>query len=92
MYQRPSKRTISLVNGMAATSVTFIDSETLNFGFVTNPVTTQGLQVMQMAGGAITRAIDGQPMRDFSATFRFDALPLQVASTTPLSHPRSLSH
>ena len=46
-------------------------------------MTSQGLQTIQISAGAFTRQSDGSPVQQFSDTFRYAALQLQVASTTP---------
>jgi len=71
------------VNGVAADSFAAVDADTVTFHFNTSPVTTQGLQTMAIAGGAITRTSDGSPIDAFSATFRYDVTAMQVASTVP---------
>ena len=45
-----------LVNGIAASTVTIVDSDTAAFAFATSPVTAEGPQTMQMPQGAVTRA------------------------------------
>ena len=73
-----------LVNGIPATSVSYTPgSTTITFGYGTSPVTAQGLESMQINAGAFTRQSDGSPVQQFSATFRYAAVLLQVASTTP---------
>ncbi|HEV3416195.1 MAG TPA: S53 family peptidase, partial [Pirellulales bacterium] len=71
------------VDGIAANSVTFTNSTTITFHYDASPVTTQGLQTMSIAAGAITRQADGFPMAAFNTTFRYDVLPIAVDSTTP---------
>ncbi len=72
------------VNGIPATSVTYTPgSTTITFGFVSTPVTNQGLQTMHIDAGAFTRANDGNPVIVFNGTFRYDAILLQVVSTNP---------
>ena len=71
------------VNGIAASSFTLTNSTTITFHFNTSPVTTQGLETMAIAAGAITRQTDSAPLAAFSASFRYDVLPIAVSSTTP---------
>ncbi|MCU0963102.1 MAG: S8 family serine peptidase, partial [Pirellulaceae bacterium] len=75
------------VNGIPADAVLMEDSDTLTFTFAgTSPVTSEGIQTMAMAPGAI--AVDPSagaqvPFRGFAGTFRYDALQLQVVATNP---------
>ena len=71
------------VNGIAAESVAQIDAATLTFHYTTSPVTTQGLQTMAVAEGALERASDHDPMGEWSASFYYDAVPLQLAAMSP---------
>ncbi len=71
------------VNGIPATGRTFTDLDTVTFTFGVSPVTSQGLQTMTIAAGAITRDSDNDGVDAFSASFRYDALPLAVVSTFP---------
>jgi subtilisin family serine protease len=73
------------VNGIPATSVSLTDADTLTFHYVVSPVTSQGLQSIQMAAGAVLRDSDGDPLHAFSGQFRYDVLPLAVTSITPPS-------
>src|SRR5262249_44872990 len=74
-----------LVNGAPADGVTLNGAHTsATFTFSFNPVVAQGSQTMTIAAGAITR--DGDPasgIAAFNASFRYDAVLLQVASTNP---------
>lgn len=72
-----------LVNGIAADSVSIVDSETLIFHFLSSPITSEGVQQMTMAAGAVVTLADGSPLNAFSGTFRYDALPLAVTATMP---------
>jgi hypothetical protein len=73
-----------VVNGIPADSVSYTPgTTTLTFTFNTTPVTNQGLQTMHIDAGALTRASDGGPIDQFDATFRYDAVLLQVTSTNP---------
>lgn len=72
------------VNGVPANSVNYTPgTTTMTFNYSTTPVLTQGVQTMHIAGGAFLRASDGNPVLDFTGTFRYDALQLQVISTVP---------
>jgi fibronectin-binding autotransporter adhesin len=73
-----------LVNGVAASSFNY-SGNTINFTYATSPVTQQGLQTMSMAAGAILQQSSETPMTAFSSTFRYDALPMQVVSTSPVN-------
>lgn len=73
------------VNGVPADLVELTDDDTLTFTFLSSPVTTQGMQSMQIAAGAIEdesfEAID-----QYDAVFRWDAVPMQVLSSTPTAN------
>jgi hypothetical protein len=71
------------VNGIPADSVTFTGSDTLTFSFATSPVTAQGVQTMAVAPGAISALSNGIAIPGFTGTFRYDAVPLAVASVSP---------
>ncbi|HEX5102909.1 MAG TPA: S8 family peptidase, partial [Pirellulaceae bacterium] len=75
------------VNGIAPTSHTFTDSDTVTFHFATSPVTAQGLQTMHMAAGAVSAAsAAGLPdplLHEWTATFRYDLERMEVVSTSP---------
>ncbi len=73
------------VNGIAADSFTLTNSTTITFHYNVSPAATQGLETMAIAAGAISRQTDNAPLAAFSATFRYDALPIAVTSTTPAS-------
>ncbi len=72
-----------LVNGIAANSFTLTNSTTITFHYNVSPAVSQGLQSMSVAAGAISRQADGAPLAAFSASFRYDVLPIAVTSTTP---------
>lgn len=73
-----------VINGIAADSFVISDADTVVFSFSSSPVTTQGLQSMTIAAGAVA-ALDLVTMQaDFNATFRYDALPMQVTATQPM--------
>ncbi|MEI8196558.1 MAG: hypothetical protein WCI73_11665, partial [Phycisphaerae bacterium] len=73
------------VNGGAADGVSLsTDGLVATFTYASSPVTAQGLQTMTMAAGAVTKLGDPTTtLASFSSSFRYDALVLQVASTTP---------
>jgi hypothetical protein len=72
-----------LVNGVAATSASYAPgSTTVTFTFDSSPVTAQGVQSMHIGAGAFARP-DGSGVGQFDATFRYDAVALQVTSTSP---------
>jgi hypothetical protein len=72
------------VNGVPADSFAYTAGTTsIVFSFNSTPVAAQGLQTMSVAAGAFTRDPDGDPVLSFTGTFRYDALLLQVDSTTP---------
>ena len=72
------------VNGAAANSVALGSGNTqMTFHFNSSPVTTQGIQTMHIPAGALNRASDNMGNLDFTCTFSYDALLLQVTSTVP---------
>ena len=73
------------VNGIPADGVALTDPDTLTFTFTTDPVTSQGLQTMAIAPGAVAPdpGVSTLPFLGFTGTFRYDAVLLQVDSTTP---------
>ena len=73
------------VNGIPADSFTLTDSDTVTFQFLRTPVSAQGVQTMAVADGAVTRASDLASLHAFSNYFRYDALPLAVTATSPVS-------
>ncbi|HVX60574.1 MAG TPA: hypothetical protein VHC19_08230, partial [Pirellulales bacterium] len=74
------------VNGTPADAVSYVPGGTsITFEFNATPVTVQGLQTMQIAAGAFTRASDGDAVAAFNSNFRYDATLLAVASTVPPS-------
>ena len=68
---------------LAADSVTLDDPDTATFTYFTSPVTTQGLQTMHLAEGAVTRASDGLGLAEYHGEFRYDVTPLTVTETDP---------
>ena len=71
------------VNGIPADSFVLTDADTVTFAFNSTPAGTEGQHTMAMAAGAVTRLSDAGPLYAWSATFRYDALGLTVASTSP---------
>jgi subtilisin family serine protease len=75
------------VNGIAATTRTLTDADTVTFHFAGTPITVQGVQTMHIAAGALAAAAGtGLPdlaIHEWNATFRYDAVPMQVLSTAP---------
>ena len=71
------------VNGIPADDVELTSDKTLTFRFTSSPVHDQGLQTMAIADGAITASRDNEPIAAFLGTFRYDALLLQVTTTSP---------
>ena len=72
------------VNGIAANSITLGSGNTqITFHFTSSPVTTQGLQTMNIPAGAFKRASDNMSNLDFTCTFRWDVTLLQVTTTNP---------
>jgi hypothetical protein len=72
------------VNGIAATAFSYTrGTSSITFTFASDPVTAQGLQTMHVAGGAFASASDGTGVREFSGTFRYDVVLMQVTSTDP---------
>ena len=71
-----------LVNGINASSATVTGPRQITFTFGSSPVTSQGLQNMSIAAGAFQRT-DGLAVAAWNANFRWDAVLLQVATTTP---------
>ena len=74
-----------LVNGHPADGVTLSASQlTATFTFSVNPLTTQGAQTLSLAAGSIMQAgSSGAVIPAYFATFFYDAVALQVASTNP---------
>jgi hypothetical protein len=71
------------VNGRAADAVTLdATNKIATFTYITSPVTVQGSQSMAIAANAVTGS-DGSSILPFAASFRYDAVTLAVASTTP---------
>src|SRR5438876_2365900 len=72
------------VNGTPANSDSFSNSDhTITFTFTTSPVTTEGVQAMNIPANAFTRQSDGQGNFEFMCTFCYAVTPLQVTTTNP---------
>jgi extracellular elastinolytic metalloproteinase len=72
------------VNGLPATSAALSNAnQTITFTYASDPVTTQGVQSIHIDTGAFNRASDGGGVSELNATFRYDAVLLQVVSTNP---------
>lgn len=75
------------VNGVAATSRTLTDSDTVTFHFGASPVTAQGLQTMHISAGALAAdsgtGLPDLAIHEWTASFRYDLLPMAVTSTEP---------
>ena len=83
-YRQLFKPTDFTVNGTPANSVTFSNGDTqITFHFNSSPVTTQGVQTMNIPAGAFNRASDGMPNFAFNCTFCYVVTPLQVTTTIP---------
>ena len=71
------------VNAIAANSFVLGSGNTqITFHYNSTPVTTQGVQTMNIAAGAFNSS-GGDPVLAFSGTFRYDAALLQVTTTVP---------
>jgi sugar lactone lactonase YvrE/subtilisin-like proprotein convertase family protein len=73
-----------VVNGIPADAVALTGPQTLTFHFQTSPVTTQGLQAMQLAGPAIRASGSETALAAWSGTFRYDVVLMQVTATNPV--------
>jgi subtilisin family serine protease len=75
------------VNGVAATSRTLTDSDTVTFHFGASPITVQGLQTMHISAGALAAAgsagLPDPAIHEWTASFRYDLLTMAVTSTEP---------
>ena len=72
------------VNGIPAESVAYTPgTSTITFNYTTSPMSMQGVQTMHIAEGAFLSAPAGNPVHEFTGTFRYDALALAVTSTVP---------
>ena len=72
------------VNAIAANSFVLGGGNTqITFHYNSTPVTSQGVQTMNVVAGAFNKASGGDPVSAFTGTFRYDALLLQVTTTVP---------
>ncbi|MEO5721044.1 MAG: hypothetical protein ABIR71_06200, partial [Chthoniobacterales bacterium] len=72
------------VNGLPANSVAYTPgTTTMTFNYTNSPMSMQGVQTMQIAEGAFLSDPEGNPVHQFSGTFRYDALLLGVTNTVP---------
>ena len=72
------------VNGTPANSFVLGGGNTqITFHFNSTPVSAQGLQTMHVAAGAFSKVSGGDPVLEFTGTFRWDATLLQVTTTVP---------
>ena len=72
------------VNGTPANSVTFQNGDTqITFHFNSSPVSTPGVQTMNIPANAFTRVSDGMGNFEFNCSFCYVVTPLQVTSTNP---------
>jgi hypothetical protein len=72
------------VNGTCADSFALSNGNaTITFHFNSSPVTTEGLQTMDIPAGAFNRISDNMPNFEFTCTFCYAVTPLQVTTTSP---------
>ncbi|MFO0815773.1 MAG: S8 family serine peptidase [Gemmatales bacterium] len=73
------------VNGVPATGVTLSsDGLTATFTFTTEPITTEGLETMQIAPGSVRRIdTDVTLTGGYQSTFKYDSVQLAVIDVTP---------
>ena len=71
------------VNGILADAVVQTDQDTLTFHFNSSPVTTESLQFMEIAAGAVVRLSDGDAVASFNAQFGYDAVLMEIVSLNP---------
>ena len=72
------------VNGTPANSFTLSNGNTtITFHYTSSPVITQGAQTMHIPAGAFLRDPDGDPVIEFTCTFRYDATLLAVTDSVP---------
>ena len=72
------------VNGTPANSVTFQNGDTqITFHFNSSPVSTPGVQTMNIPANAFTRVSDGMGNFEFNCSFCYVVTLLQVTSTNP---------
>lgn len=73
------------VNSVPATGVTLSpDGLTATFSFTTEPITTEGVETMQIAAGSVRRIdTDGTMPGMFEANFKYDSVQLAVIGVDP---------
>ncbi len=72
------------VNGTPADSFTLSNGNaTITFHFNSSPVTTPGVQTMHIPAGAFNRTSDNMPNFEFTCSFCYVLMPLQVTTTNP---------
>jgi len=72
------------VNGTKADSFVLSNNNgTITFTFDTSPIIQQVVQTMHIPAGAFLRVSDGQPNLDFTCTFSYALVQLQVTTTVP---------
>ena len=72
------------VNGTPANSVTFQNGDTqITFHFNSSPVSTPGVQTMNIPANSFTRVSDGMGNFEFNCSFCYVITPLQVTTTNP---------
>ena len=72
------------VNGTPANSFTFQNGDTqITFHFNSSPVSTPGVQTMNIPANAFTRVSDGMGNFEFNCSFCYVLTPLQVTTTNP---------
>jgi hypothetical protein len=72
------------VNGIPANTVDYSPGDiSMTFHFNSSPVVTQGVQTMHIPAGAILSASDRMPIFEFTCTFCYAVMPLQVTTTNP---------
>ncbi len=73
------------VNGISPTSFSAVDSDTIQFVFSTNPVTSEGNYTFNIGEGAVRRQSDALQNVAYSSSFVHDTLVLARTSVTPAS-------
>lgn len=75
------------VNGVPATGVTLSpDGLTATFTFNSDPITTEGLETMQLAAGSVRRIdTNGSLPSTFETSFRYDSVLLEVTGVEPVT-------
>ncbi|HEV8292291.1 MAG TPA: S8 family peptidase, partial [Tepidisphaeraceae bacterium] len=79
------------VNDIPADSFIIDNPTTVTFHFNSSPLSAEGLQTIQLVDGSITRQLDGAISQSFSGSFRYDALPMQVTSSS-IERDQSVVH